>query len=354
MKQLTIIFMVMFLAPTVWAHDFSVIAKDGNRYFFNVTSPSKQQVEITYEGSITNPARLAYSGKITLPNEVRFKNKNYQVCAIGEKAFSGMPLLEEVVIPTGILSIGDFAFEDCPKLTKVILPSNQTRLGEGVFFRDTQIQHVTFGSDWNAIDFRIFRANESLKEIHIPAKVKRIEGLKSLKGLEQITVDPNNETFQAHAGVLYSKDAKTLFCCPRQYQNRIEIIPGVTHIFPDAIADCKRIETIILPESMELFSFREFRHLEQLTTIVMKSSTPPITAYQGTEHCFLLQVANQKVALIVPKKALKTYREALNSSKGEYLVPKLNPNESQILSGFGIRSWRRDSSLPSITEPVPN
>ncbi len=330
MKVLLYILSALFFATTTWAHDFSFIAKDGNHYFFNIISPSKQQVEITYEGSITDPVRQVYSGKITLPHEVRFKNKNYQVCSIGEKAFAGMNYLEEVVIPSGIQSIGDFAFEDCSKLTRIILPGNQMRLGEGVFFRDTLIQHVTFGSDWIAIDFRIFRGNNRLKEVHIPAKVRHIEGLKSLKGLERITVDPNNAKFQAQDGVLYSKDTRMLYCCPRQYKNSLEVILGTTRIFPGAIEDCIHLKTIILPESMESFSFREFRNLGDLATVVIKNPVPPITAYQGTAKCFLLQVANPDLILVVHKKALKTYREVLIYSSGEYVGPEIIPGESRM------------------------
>ena len=97
------------------------------------------------------------------------------------------------------------------------MPGTQVKFGQGTFFLCSEIENVTFGSDWTQIDLAGFRWAGKIKEISIPAKVSRIYNINSLKGLTRVTVDDNNSQYCSIDGIIYTKDAKVLLACPLAY-----------------------------------------------------------------------------------------------------------------------------------------
>lgn len=301
------------------AHDFEATGKNGQKIFFNITDAKRLYVEVTYQGSITSHLPSCYSGEVTLPAKVKHNNKVYHVTGISKKAFSNATELTGVVLPSGLLYIGDFAFEGCTKLEKVIFPGNVVRMGEGVFFRCTSISQVSLGSDWTSINLKMFRWSDRLSSIAIPAKLTRIQNLKSLKGLKSIDVDKNNPNFASIDGILYNKDKTVLLGCPRAFEGSVNVPEGVTAIYWGALSDCKGIVSVDLPSTLTSLSFQEFARLENLSRIVMRSEQPCNTAKKGTEEVCLLVVVNpEDMELQVPKSAAKQYKSALCTEGDEF------------------------------------
>lgn len=299
------------------AHDFTATV-DGQRLYFDITNKSKRTAAVTYNGSISEKKGNNVSGKVEIPAKVRHNNVVYEVTAINPKAFEGAKQLKGIVIPSGVESIGDFAFEGCDSLSSVVFPGNPVSLGQGVFFKCPSISDVTIGSDWKNIDFTMFRWSNNLTKISIPAKVERIKGVKKLAYLKDITVDSNNEKFSAHDGMLYSKDFKTFFACPRAYTEKVKIQEGTENVTPGALIDCLEVTYIDFPSSLKSLSFRETSRMKNLETVIMRPVTPVETAYMGDNGKFMLQVANKKVSVVILSSSKKAYESALATETGEY------------------------------------
>lgn len=299
------------------AHDFSVTV-DGQRLYFDITNKAKRTAAVTFNGSISKKKKNNISGKVEIPSKVKHDNVIYEITAINSKAFANAKRLKGIIIPSGIETIGDFAFEGCDSLTNVVFPGNPVSLGQGVFFKCPLIADISIGSDWKSIDFTMLRWSNNLTRINIPAKIEKIQGVKKLRHLTTITVDSNNENFSTCDGLLYSKDGKTLYACPRAYVGKIKIHEGTETVTPGALIDCIEATSIDFPSSLQSLSFRETSRMKKLDTIVMRPTTPIKTAYIGDNGKFLMQIANEKVFIVIPTASKKNYETAIVMDAGEY------------------------------------
>ena len=302
------------------AHDFSVVDNHGNKFFFNVTDTLKNTVELTYEGRITrSDDTVTYEGELQIPSKVKYRDVVYRVAAIGPKALAGNEGITGVVIPSGVVEIKDFAFDGCTALNKIIFPSNTVRMGEGVFFRCPSIENITLGGDWSSVDLRMFEWSDSLRNIRIPAKVKNIRNLKALDKLERIEVDANNSNFTSVDGVLYNKDATTMYGCPRNRSGKVMAPEGVISILNGALYDCKKVTIVDLPSTLLSVSYMEFAGMDSLTKIYMRAECPVITSKVGESEVFALRTPkSENVTLYVHKNVLKAYKSAVFCDSAEY------------------------------------
>ncbi len=299
------------------AHDFSATV-NGQRLYFNITSKTDKTAAVTFEGSITSKKDPAISGVVEIPAKVKFDNTVYNITSIGQKAFAGAKHLKGIIIPSGIETIGDFAFENCDSLTSVVFPGNPVTLGQGVFFNCTQIADITIGSDWKSVDFTMFRWSDKLTTINVPAKIDKIVGVKKLKNLTTINVDPNNSKLMSDNGMLYSKDGSTLYACPRAYNGYVIIRDGTSTVYNGALIDCVNVSYIYFPASIKKVSFRETSRMKGLETIVMRAEEPISTGYLKGNGKFFFQLCNSKTTIIVPSDSKKKYIEALATDENEY------------------------------------
>lgn len=308
---------LMFAGVGAYAHDFTATV-NGQRLYFEITSKNKKTVSVTYNGSISDKKALEVEGIVEIPAKIKHNDIVYDVIAIGQKAFANADRLKGIVIPSGVETIGDFAFEDCDSLTSVVFPGNPVTLGQGVFFKCPEISDITIGSDWKSIDFTMFRWSNKLYAITIPAKIEKIQGVKKLVVLTAISVDPNNKKFSSHDGLLYSKDGKTLFACPRAYTNNVKVNEGTTKVLDGALIDCIDVTSIDLPSTIQSISFRETSRMKKLENIILRGETPVITGYINRIGKFLFQLANPKANIIVLSSAKDKYLSHLASTAGEY------------------------------------
>lgn len=299
------------------AHDF-VVSIDGQKVYFNIKSKTAKTAELTYNGSIADAQPTNYKGELTVPSKVQHEKVIYTVAGISAKAFSGANKMTGIILPSEISYIGDFAFEGCTALGKIVFPGRTIQFGQGVFFKCDKIQTISLGSDWKEVDLKMFRWSDSLRTLTIPAKVEKIMNMKYLKALESVSVDRNNTKFTATDGLLYNKSQDVLYGCPRAYSGKIRIYPGTKKITTGALADCKYVTRVDIPESMESLSFREFSRMDSLKEIIFRGRQPLMTAKSDEKEVFLLQVSSPTVKIIVSKEARKAYKSALINKAGEY------------------------------------
>lgn len=300
------------------AHDFMIV-QNGQKIYFNISDQKKLTVEVTYGGSITAKDAVKPEGDIVIPEKVRHGNKTYTVSAIGQKAFANATGLTSVTLPSGLSEIRDFAFENCQRLRSVVFPANPVRFGQGTFFLCSAIETVSFGSDWKQIDFSVFRWTDRIQEITVPAKVGKMYNINSLKGLKRVTVDNNNSQYSAIDGIVYTKDGKVMLACPLNYGETVKVAEGTTTIKAGAMIHCKGTTAVDLPASLSKMSFREFSGMLGLQSLTFRAEKPIITAKDKEGKHFVIQLANDKVKIAVPKSGLKGYKSAIVSKEGEYM-----------------------------------
>lgn len=313
---------LLFLSITagkhVFAHDFSVTVSGGNKLFLNITDTLKKSVEITYEGSITAPQRHLPQGTLYIPEIVKHENRDYRVVSVGPKAFSRAIKLERIVLPASISKIEAFAFEGCTGLKSVVYPGSPVVVEEGAFFGCDKIETVSFGSDWTAVNVAPYVWSDSLKEIEIPAKVKKLTNLKELRNLEKVYVSIHNPAYSSRDGLLYSKDAKTLYACPCAYRGVVVVPEGTENILEGAFRDCWSVENIDLPASVKRCSYSEFLRTASLKSILLRAMKPISTAKHEGKEVFALRLPSPEVLLYVPKAAYNAYCDAVCHESGEY------------------------------------
>lgn len=327
-------------AFSVSAHDFEVSMNDGNVYYVNVLDTLLRTAELTYAGEYSRPDRINAKGVVSVPETVSHNEKEYRIVKIGIKAFCSGDRIESVILPSSVKTISEFAFEGCTSLKSIVFPGSQVKIEDGAFWNCTDIEDISFGSDWTEVNFEHFKWSTSLKNIEIPAKVRKILHLRAIKSLENINVDGKNSVFASVEGVLYSWDKSVLYTCPVAHKSDVIVPEGTKSILRGAFLECGFVESVSLPSSMEEISFADFAPLGSLKSLKLNSVNPIMTAQLDGEKVFALKLAPSAM-LYVPKASVKTYMKMICSSAGKYESldgkDNIECSEADLLSADNIK-----------------
>ena len=88
-----------------------------------------------------------------------------------------------------------------------------------------------------------------LQKLHVGKKIKKLK-LEELDSLEEITVDPENQTYGFQDGILYSKDGSRLIYCPRKKSGSVTIATGTAIIGEAAFCECYSIKEVVIPDTV--------------------------------------------------------------------------------------------------------
>ena len=96
------------------------------------------------------------NGKLEIPSQVTYDEKDYAVTAIGWNGFADTEITE-VYIPSSVTQISKYAFSGCAQLAKVLLPTRLESLGSHVFYDCDKLStiesHVFFPIDYTSNAF---------------------------------------------------------------------------------------------------------------------------------------------------------------------------------------------------------
>ena len=150
------------------------------------------------------------------------------------------------IVPESVREINASAFDGCRHINEIVLP-------------------------------------EGLEDLGRPETVYGV-CLAYLSSLETIRIDPANQTYTVHDGVLFSKDAKTLLFCPPKVSITEYTLPeDVKEIAESAFADCGSIEKIILGDTLSALGKWCFSGCSTLRSVSIPGSvkTIPDGAFWG-------------------------------------------------------------------------
>lgn len=77
----------------------------------------------------------------------------------------------------------------------------------------------------------------------------------------------NSSYFKSEDGIVYTNDGEVLVYCPRLRQRKVNVKKGTRVIAEDAFKDCKKIESVVLPDTIEAVQRCAFMNCQSLKSI---------------------------------------------------------------------------------------
>ncbi len=126
-----------FAIPTM-AYDFEV---DG--IYYNITSSSTVEVTYPNDDGYGYDVKYDYEGSITIPDEVSYSGGTYAVTSIGQGAFGYCYDLMSVTIGNYVTTIGDSAFFRSYGLNTVVLGAAVEEIEDRAFYECYSLMSIT-------------------------------------------------------------------------------------------------------------------------------------------------------------------------------------------------------------------
>ena len=220
-----------------------------------------------------------YSGDITIPESVDYKDKTYSVTSIGREAFFDCSGLTSVTIPNSVTSIGESAFDCCTGLTSVTIGNSVTSIGRFAFYDCSGLTSVTIPNSVTSIGRFAFSYCSGLTSITIPNSVTNIGdyAFSGCSALESIIVEEGNTIYDSreNCNAIIETETNTLL---RGCNNTI-IPSSVTTIGSTALYGCSGLTSIIIPNSVTSIGDYAFSGCKGLTSITIPNSVTSIGEY---------------------------------------------------------------------------
>ncbi|MDO4983729.1 MAG: leucine-rich repeat protein [Eubacteriales bacterium] len=179
------------------------------------------------------------------------------ITRVGNTAFCGCAMLEEISMPDSMMEIGDWAFA-YTDIVSISIPENVTTVGRYVFYQCN-----------------------NLKEVTIPDSVTGIgnEAFSECVSLMRINVGEENTNYRSIDGVLFNKSATKLIIYPRQHGAEYTIPSGVTGIDDGTFSNCASLTTVEIPDSVISIGNEAFLSCTGLTGIEIPNSVTSIGSW---------------------------------------------------------------------------
>ncbi len=208
------------------------------------------QDELVFPDGLTSIGSYAFRrselGTIRLPDSVTY---------IGPYAFSDSTGLSIPAsrMPAGVTSISSYTFSGSAIGSQFTIDSSISSIGEGAFAKTAQLSDLTIENGVSQISGKVFIYSGIGPTVSIPESVTTIDynPFPVCRQLQAIEVDPDNPSYVAVDGVLYTQDMQTLVCYPAGKSISGFVVPStVTTIGPYAFAGCDLSDGFVLPDTV--------------------------------------------------------------------------------------------------------
>ena len=303
----------------VLSHAFTV---DGISY--SITSTDDNTVKVVANAS-------GYSGNVTIPSEVTYKDVTYTVTAIGSGAFTDDAELTSVSLPSTVKSIGYAAFSGS-SVNSVVLSDGLKSIGSWAFNGCTSLKYVNIPSSVNKIGDLAFCGCSSLEgDLVIPDGVEKIayQAFRGCSSLTSVTIPGSVKTIENEA-----------FMDCTGLTGKVTIPEGVTSIATHAFYNCTGITEVVLPSTLTSLGSWAFAGCTSLESINLPSGLTSIEdcAFYG---CSGLKSINISSGI---KEIGDLAFYGCSSLEGDLVIP-------EGVERIAYQAFRGCSSLTSVTIP---
>lgn len=206
-------------------------------------------------------------------------------------------------------------FIDNADLETVKLPSTITEIEDYAFYNCTGLKNISLPNGVKSIGWESFYNCSSLTEITIPASVELIDqfAFEGCTSLQAVNVSDANRYYKDEDGILFDYDGTTLILYPSEQEGTEYTVPegctrvedyafigatklesinidGISELGEDAFYYCTSLQSISVPEGIELLDGSVFGNCTSL-----KSVTLPSTLTQIGASCFYNCVALESI-----------------------------------------------------------
>ena len=292
--------------------------------------------------------------EISVPDHVSDK----PVTAIGEYAFCLAEDLESIKLPDTVTRIECGAFHSTKALRRIRLPNGLLSIGTDSFMK-SGIEEIEIPDSVEEIGRAAF-ANTDLSAVRLPDSLRSIGAIPFLRcgRLTEIVISDSNDNYKTVDGVLYTGDGRTLIQYPNGRDSGEEseyvIRDGTETIrygafagaslrnvtFPesllmienDAFFDCRDLESLELPDSLEVIGDFAFGFRKDDKKAAEKTKTPIGTVRIGPN----VRSIGDDAFIALGIRAFEVDEDnATFSSKGGFITNKAGDSIISVPLGVG-------------------
>ena len=207
--------------------------------------------------NLTLPSTLVTIEKFAFYNCPKLKTVDFTRCKhlkeIEDEAFFDCEKLEELDIPNSVKSIGMHTFSHCDSLKQVFLPASLEEAEKNIFGFCKKLEEIDFSkcTQFKRLSWDLMCACENLKKIILPVSLEEIGNGTFRSCVELEEVDFSLSTQLKRIG-----DNTFAYC--KKLQN-IVLPDSVTFIGQKAFVWCKALRLVVLPASLKKLEDKVFK-----------------------------------------------------------------------------------------------
>ena len=215
----------------------------------------------------------------------------------------------KLVIAEGVLSIGQENFYEWKELEELTLPSSLVSIGDDAFLSCTNIRHIRFSEGLQSIGKAAFMHDVSLEELLLPRTLVSVgkDAFYRCTKLSRVSLPASLREI----GVMMFDDCTSL--------SRIKIPRGIKVIGTSAFSGCENLIEVSLPNGLQVIEDSAFRSCEALETISFPPSVERIgsSAFMGCDKLHDVYLPNDDIQLKTGSWGASFCREVSCTMTGE-------------------------------------
>lgn len=186
--------------------------------------------------------------EVTLPDTIRYEEKEYPVTSIGESAFESDQSIEKLQLGQNIRTIQPSAFYAAAALKEVVFQDTLEAIGEQAFAGCSALQDITWGSSLSTVGNAAFEGDEEIRTLQLPKSVTTwgSEVFMDCTGLTECVLEDGMETIG---------EGMFTNCTALQ---KITIPDSVTMIGAEAFWSCSELRELTLPDHVKTIGDQAF------------------------------------------------------------------------------------------------
>lgn len=197
-------------------------------------------VDIPYGIEIIGPSAFEASSivHINIPKTVN---------EIGNSAFAGCGMIEDIIIPESVVKIGNAAFCCCQSLQRIILPDQLEIIDSQTFSKCSNLGFINIPDNVKVIGSLAFDST-NIKSIKLPQNLESI-GYDPFVGCDIQDMKSSSDKFIVKDMAIYTDNGKT-FVNYYGKEQRFEIPEGVEKIADFALSFAYSIRELVFPSTI--------------------------------------------------------------------------------------------------------